>query len=158
MHNVVVDTERLGTDSGPALRINRAAANIDVISLQGNHSGIVWNGNNNGDYPSSLSRAQLSGTTCLLLTEHELLTGTENTITPECSGSITLQNSNVNWSGLTDLGQSTIINLDSFSKLHLHQPNQIALSDAIIAPSGEIDVAWDISVSVSYTHLRAHET
>ena len=64
MHNVVVDTERLGTDSGPALRINRAAANIDVIT-SGNHSGIVWNGNNNGDYPSSLSHAQLSGTTLL---------------------------------------------------------------------------------------------
>ena len=148
MHNVVVDAERSGTDSGPALRINRAAANIDLISLQGNHTGIIWNGNNNGDYPSSLSRAQLSGTTCLLLTEHESLTGTDNTITPECSGTITLQDSNVNWSGLTDLGQSTIINLDSFSKLHLHQPNQIALSDAIIAPSGEIDVAWDVSVWV----------
>ena len=76
------------------------------------------------------------------------MTGTDNTITPECSGTITLQDSNVNWSGLTDLGQSTIINLDSFSKLHLHQPNQIALSDAIIAPSGEIDVAWDVSVWV----------
>ena len=80
MHNVVVDTERSGTDSGPALRINRAAANIDLISLQGNHTGIIWNGNNNGDYPSSLSRAQLSGTTCLLLTEHESLTGIDNTI------------------------------------------------------------------------------
>ena len=148
LHNVIIDTERLGTDSGPALRINRAAAKIDLITLQGNHSGIIWNGNNNGDFPSSLSRAQLSGSTCLLLTEHELMTGVDNVITPECTGTITLQDSNVNWSGLTDLTQSTIINLDSFSKLHLHQPNQIALSDAIIAPSGEIDVAWDISVWV----------
>ena len=148
LHNVIVDTERLGTDSGPALRINRAAAKIDLISLQGNHTGIIWNGNNNGNFPSSLSRAQLSGSTCLLLTEHESMTGIDNVITPECTGTITLQDSNVNWSGLTDLTQSTIINLDSFSKLHLHQPNQIALSDAIIAPSGEIDVAWDISVWV----------
>ena len=76
------------------------------------------------------------------------MTGIDNVITPECTGTIILQDSNVNWSGLTDLTQSTIINLDSFSKLHLHQPNQIALSDAIIAPSGEIDVAWDISVWV----------
>ena len=148
MHNIIVDTERLGTDSGPALRINRAAANIDLISLHGNHTGIIWNGDNNGNFPSSLSRAQLSGTTCLLLAEHDVMTGIDNVITPECTGSITLQDSNVNWSGFTDLTQSTIINLDSFSKLHLHQPNQIALSDAIIAPSGEIDVAWDISVWV----------
>ena len=148
MHNIVVNTERLGTDSGPALRINRAAVNIDLISLHGNHTGIIWNGDNNGNFPSSLSRAQLSGTTCLLLTEHDMMTGIDNVITPECTGSITLQDSNVNWSGFTDLTQSTIINLDSFSKLHLHQPNQIALSDAIIAPSGEIDVAWDISVWV----------
>tara|TARA_Y100001958_G_scaffold159753_1_gene163021 strand:- start:4417 stop:9180 length:4764 start_codon:yes stop_codon:yes gene_type:complete len=148
MHNVIVKTERLGTDSGPAVRINRAAANIDLITMQGNHTGLLWNGNNNGNFPSSLSRAQLSGTTCLLLTEHNLLSGIDNTITPQCTGSITLQDSQVNWSGLTDLTQSTVINLDSFSKLHLHQPNQVALADAIIAPSGEIDVAWDISVWV----------
>ena len=148
MHDIVVNTERVGTDSGPALRINRAAANIDLISLQGNHTGIIWNGDNNGNFPSSLSRAQLSGTTCLLLTEHDIMTGIDNVVTPECTGSITLQDSNVNWSGLTDLTGATIINLDSFSKLHLHQPNQIALSDAVIAPSGEIDVAWDISVWV----------
>ena len=148
MHNVVVKTERQGTDSGPALNINQAAANIDLISMEGNHTGLIWNGNNNGNFPSSLSRAQLSGTTCLLLTEHSQISGIDNVITPQCTGSITLQNSQVNWSRLTDLTQSTVINLDSFSKLHLHQPNQIALSSAIIAPSGEIDVAWDISVWV----------
>ena len=76
------------------------------------------------------------------------MSGSDNVITPQCSGSLTLQNSQVNWSKLTDLTQSTVINLDSFSKLHLHQPVDIALSDAIIAPSGEIDVAWDISVWV----------
>ncbi len=148
MHDVIVRTERLGTDSGPAVDINQAAANIDLILLEGNHTGLIWNGNNNGNFPSSLSRAQLSGTACLLLTDHHSLSGNDNTITSQCSGSITLQNSQVNWSGFTDLSQSTIISLDSFSNLHLHQPNGIALADAIIAPSGEIDVAWDISVWV----------
>lgn len=148
MHDITVNTERLGTDSGPAVNINRAAANIDLILMHGNHTGLIWNGDNNGNYPSSLSRAQLSGSSCLVLTEHTSMSGSDNVITPQCSGSLTLQNSQVNWSKLTDLTQSTVINLDSFSKLHLHQPVDIAFSDAIIAPSGEIDVAWDISVWV----------
>ncbi|MEC8312526.1 MAG: right-handed parallel beta-helix repeat-containing protein [Candidatus Thermoplasmatota archaeon] len=148
MHDITVNTERIGTDSGPAVNINRAAANIDLILMHGNHTGLIWNGDNNGNYPSSLSRAQLSGSSCLVLTEHTSMSGSDNVITPQCSGSLTLQNSQVNWSKLTDLTQSTVINLDSFSKLHLHQPVDVAFSDAIIAPSGEIDVAWDISVWV----------
>jgi len=148
MYDVLVKTERLGTDSGPALNINRAAANIDLIAMEGNHTGFIWNANNNGNFPSSLSNAQLSGSTCLLLVEHTYLTGTGNVITPQCSGSITLQDSQVNWSGFTDITQTAVVNLDSFSKLHLHQPDGIALADAIIAPSGEIDVAWDVSVWV----------
>ena len=148
LHDIIIRTERLGSDAGPALSINRAAANIDLLSMDGEHTGLIWNGNNNRNYPSSLSRAELSGTSCLVLSEHQSLTGTDNVITSQCSGSITLQDSIVNWSGLTDLTQSTIINVDSLSNLHLHQPNQIALSNANIAPSGEIDVAWDISVWV----------
>ena len=148
MHDVLIITERQGTDAGPAIRINRAAGNIDTLVLQGNHSGMVWNANNNGNYPSELSRAQLSGTSCLLLIDHSDLMGQDNTIVPECTGSITLQNSQVNWSSLTDLTASTAINLDSFSKLHLHQPQQIDFSSAIIAPSAEIDIAWDIEVWV----------
>ena len=148
MHDITVNTERIGTNTGPALNINRAAANIDLLFMHGNHTGLIWNGNNNGNYPSSLSRAQFSGSGCLVLTEHTSMSGNDNLITPKCSGSLTLQDSQVNWSKLTDLTQSTVINIDSFSKLHLHQPTDIALSDAMIAPSGEIDVAWDISVWV----------
>ena len=70
MHNIIVDTERLGTDSGPALRINRAAANIDLISLHGNHTGIIWNGITTG-ISVIIEPSSISGTTCLLLTEHE---------------------------------------------------------------------------------------
>ena len=148
MYDVIVRTERLGTDSGPALNINRAAAIIDTVVMYGNHTGLIWNGDNNGNFPSSLSNAQLSGSTCLLLVEHTYISGSDNVITPQCSGTITLQDSQVNWSKFTDLTQSTIINLDSFSTLHLHQPVDIALADANIAPSGEIEVAWDVSVWV----------
>ena len=148
MHDVLIVTERQGTDAGPAIRINRAAGNIDTLVVRGNHSGMVWNADNNGNYPSELSRAQLSGTSCLLLIDHNDLTGQDNTIVPECTGSITLQNSQVNWSSFTDLTASTPINLDSFSKLHLHQPRQIDFSSAIIAPSAEIDIAWDVEVWV----------
>ena len=148
MHDVLIVTERQGTDAGPAIRINRAAGNIDTLVLQGNHSGIIWNANNNGNYPSELSRAQLSGTSCLLLIDHDDLTGQDNTILPQCTGSVILQNSQVNWSSFLDLTSSTVINLDSFSTLHLHQPQQIDFSSAIIAPSAKIDIAWDIEAWV----------
>ena len=115
MYDVIVRTERLGTDSGPALNINRAAATIDTVVMFGNHTGLIWNGDNNGNFPSSLSNAQLSGSTCLLLVEHTYISGSDNVITPQCSGTITLQDSQVNWSKFTDTTQSTIINLDSFS-------------------------------------------
>ena len=125
MYDVIVRTERLGTDSGPALNINRAAAIIDTVVMHGNHTGLIWNGDNNGNFPSSLSNAQLSGSTCLLLVEHTYISGSDNLITPQCSGTITLQDSQVNWSKFTDLTQSTIINLDSF--LHCIYTNQLTL-------------------------------
>ena len=86
MYDVIVRTERLGTDSGPALNINRAAAIIDTVVMHGNHTGLIWNGDNNGNFPSSLSNAQLSGSTCLLLVEHTYISGSDNLITPQCSG------------------------------------------------------------------------
>jgi len=148
LHDVQITTERIGSQSGPAIEFNKVAANIDLLSMSGNHSGIIWNGNNNGNFASSMSRVQFSGTSCLILTDHDNLSGQYNSITPECSGSITLQNSNVNWSNLVDLSSSTVLNLDTFSSLHLHQPSQIAFSNALIAPSASIDIAWDILVWV----------
>ena len=148
MHDVTITSERTGSESGPALRINQAAANIDLLIMPGNHSGIIWNADNNGNFPSSISRAQFSGTSCLILSDHSSLSGVQNTITPECTGSLVFQNSQVNWSGLDDLTSSTIFNLDSLSSLHLHRPSQLDLASAIIAPSAEIDIAWDISVWV----------
>ncbi len=148
LHDILVKTERIGTDLGPALEINKAAANIDLLVMNGNHSGLVWNAENNGNYNSSMSRVQFSGSSCLILSDHSDLSGSDNAITPECTGSLIFQNSDVNWSGLIDLTSSTVLNLDSLSTLHLHQPSQIDFSSAIIAPSAKIDLAWDVDVWV----------
>lgn len=146
LHDIQIDTERTGSQSGPALELNKAAAYIDLVTMTGNHSGIVWNANNNGNFISSMSRVQFSGSSCLVLIDHISLSGQDNTITPECTGSLTFQNSDVNWSGLVDLTSNAVFNLDSFSSLHLHQPSQVSLSNSVIAPSATIDVAWDVEV------------
>ena len=146
LHDIQIDTERTGSQSGPALELNKAAAYIDLLTMSGNHSGIVWNADNNGNFESSMSRVQFSGTSCLVLSDHIELSGQDNTITPQCTGSLIFQNSDVNWSGLVDLTSSTVLNLDSFSSLHLHQPSQVDLNNAMIAPSATIDVAWDVEV------------
>ena len=146
LHDIQIDTERTGSQTGPAMELNKAAAYIDLVTMSGNHSGIVWNADNNGNFISSMSRVQFSGTSCLILSDHIDLSGQDNTITPQCTGSLTFQNSDVNWSGLVDLTSSIVVNLDTFSSLHLHQPSQVDLSSAIIAPSATIDVAWDVEV------------
>ena len=146
LHDIQIDTERTGSQSGPAMELNKAAAYIDVVTMSGNHSGIVWNADNNGNFISSMSRVQFSGSSCLVLSDHIDLSGQDNTITPFCTGSLIFQNSNVNWSGLVDLTANTVLNLDSFSSLHLHQPSQVDLNNAIIGPSATIDVAWDVEV------------
>ncbi len=132
----------------PALSLVKAAANLDSIVLSGNHSGIEWDANNNGNYPSSISRTQFTGTSCLTLVDHTALSGTGNSVTAACSGSIVLQNSQVNWSGFTDTTGAHQIQLDSTSDLHLHQPVNVDLTLASIASSATIDVAWDITVWV----------
>lgn len=136
----------------PAISLDHAAANMDSIVLSGNHSGIEWNADNNGNYPSSLSRTELSGAnTCLTLIDHVALSGYGNTFSAECTGTILLQNSQVNWSSLTDATGTHALQLDSTSTLHLHQPSGVDLSLATIASGAHIDVAWDITVWVVNT-------
>ncbi|MCH1529006.1 MAG: right-handed parallel beta-helix repeat-containing protein, partial [Candidatus Poseidoniaceae archaeon] len=136
----------------PAISLDHAAADMDSIVLSGNHSGIEWNADNNGNYPSSLSRTELSGAnTCLTLIDHVALSGYGNTFSAECTGTILLQNSQVNWSSLTDATGTHALQLDSTSTLHLHQPSGVDLSLATIASGAHIDVAWDITVWVVNT-------
>ena len=136
----------------PAISLDHAAAEMDLITMNGNHSGIQWNADNNGNFPSSLSRTQISGdTSCLELTDHTALTGYGNTITADCTGSIVFQNSHVNWSSLTDATGAAALQLDSTSSLHLHRPSGVDLTKATIASGATIDVAWDITVWVVNT-------
>ena len=146
--NIQIDTERSGPQSGPALYIKQAAGEIDMLSMSGNHTGIYWNADHNGNRLSSLSRSYLSGSGCLDLSDHPSLSGIGNVITNDCTGSITMTNSQVNWSGLTDSSGTTILTLDSTSDLHLHQPNNVAIAQAVMATGATIDEAWDMTIWV----------
>nr|MCS5533190.1 right-handed parallel beta-helix repeat-containing protein [Candidatus Poseidoniaceae archaeon] len=144
--NIQIDSERINAESGPALYIEQAAGEIDMLSMSGNHTGIYWNADHNGNRPSSISRSYFSGSGCLDLSDHPSLAGTGNVITTDCTGSITMSNSQVNWSGLTDSSGTTILTLDSTSDMHLHQPNNVAIAQAVMATGATIDEAWDMTI------------
>ena len=151
INGIEIHTERGTGTSIPAVEINQAAASIDSLLMHGNHSGIEWNGQNHNNYPSVMSNTTFSGTQCLQLSNHLDLSGIGNTISAECTGTIQLVNSQVNWSGFTDLGLTpTILQLDSNSDLHLHQPANFDFtqSSPTIASGATIDVAYDINVWV----------
>ena len=146
--NIQIDTERIGLQSGPALYIEQAAGEIDMLSMSGNHTGIYWNADHNGNRLSSLSRSYFSGSGCLDLSDHPSLSGIGNVITNDCTGSITMTNSQVNWSGLSDSTGTTILNLDANSDMHLHQPSNVAIAQAVMATGATIDEAWDMTIWV----------
>ncbi|MBQ70817.1 MAG: hypothetical protein CMA65_04930 [Euryarchaeota archaeon] len=143
--NAVINTE---SPSQPAAQFLRTAAHIDGMSFSGNHTGLDWNGDNNGNFASSISNSAFSGTACLKLIDHPSLGGQGNTISASCTGYVQLTNSQVNWSGLGDVSGATVIQLDSASDLHLHQPSNIDLNSASILGSATVDVAWDLTVWV----------
>jgi hypothetical protein len=147
--NAVVSAE---SPALPAVRLDRVAANIDGFSMPGNHSGLEWDGSNNGNFPSSLSNATLAGTACATFTNHPGLSGSDNLLSSGCTGSVNMQNSAVNWSSLTDQDGSTaqphIVQLDATSSLHLHRPINVSLSSAVLTSGAVIDVAWDLKVWV----------
>ncbi|MBF14495.1 MAG: hypothetical protein CMA97_03150 [Euryarchaeota archaeon] len=131
-----------------ALYIEQAAGTIDGLTLQGNHSGIYWDANHNGNFPSTLSNTELIGSECLKLINHPDLGGYGNTIGNDCSGRIWVENSDVNFSNLNDASGLHIVDLDASSVMHLHQPNNIDLTIANIPSGATIDVAWDVTVWV----------
>ena len=146
-----IDTEQSGVTVNPAVRINQAAASIHGLTMTGNHSGIEWDGQNNNNYPSEISNSVFSGSGCVVLSNHLALSGVGNTISSDCSGSIQLVNSQVNWSGFTDSTPSSkTVQLDSNSDLHLHQPVNLDLnlSYPSMASGATIDVAYDLIVWV----------
>jgi len=134
----------------PALELKRTAASITGLSTYGNNTGIFWQGDNNGNFPSTLSDSTFSGTHCLHLVDHPDLNGVGNTIASTCTGNIEFENSQVNWSNLQDADGQTasphLLTLDSTSTLHLHQPQSIDVAGASIAAGASVDVAWDLTV------------
>lgn len=131
-----------------AVYIEQAAGQINDLTIDGNHSGIFWDANHNGAYPSTLSNTVLQGTECLKLVNHPNLGGYGNTIDAGCTGNIFLENADVNFSNFLDSTGSRILDLDASSTLHLHQPNNIDLTIANIPSGATIDVAWDVTVWV----------
>ena len=143
--NANIDHESL---TQPALYIEQAAGNIDGLTLLGNHNGIYWDADHNGNFPSTLSNTEFVGTECLKLVNHPDLGGYGNTIGTDCTGRVWIENSDVNFSNLADASGSHILDLDASSALHLHQPNNLDLTIANIPSGAVIDVAWDVTVWV----------
>ncbi len=131
-----------------ALYIEQAAGNIDALTLIGNHSGVYWDANHNGNFPSTLSNTEFVGSDCLKLVNHPDLGGYGNTIGIDCIGRVWLENSDVNFSNLADSTGAHILDLDSASLMHLHQPSNVDLSIANIPSGATVDVAWDVTVWV----------
>lgn len=146
-----IHTERSGLSGTPAVNINQAAASINALEMYGNHSGIEWDGQNHNNHPSQLSNSNFSGTGCVALSNHHDLSGSGNIVSADCSGTLQFVNSQVNWSGFTDAGlTTTILQLDSNSDIHLHQPVNVDLNQSYptIASGATVDVAYDINVWV----------
>ena len=147
--NAHVEAESPGQ---PAVKFHRAAVEVNGLTMAGNHTGLDWRGDNNGQFASILNNSVLSGTQCALFEGHTSLGGHSNRISTACTGSITFTDSQVNWSGLIDdragAGSPTVLNLDGTSNLHLHQPVNVSASDAVLASGATLDVAWDLTVWV----------
>ena len=132
----------------PAVELLRTAAHIEGLSMVGNHTGLDWSGDNNGNFASTISDSEFSGTSCVKLTNHPNLGGQGNTITSSCFGFVQLINSQVNWSNLEDELGTTMIQLDDTSDLHLHQPINVDLNLASFSGTATVDVAWDLTIWV----------
>ena len=138
--------------SQPAVKLHRAAVHLDGLTMAGNHTGLDWQGDNNGQFPSYLNNTVFSGTDCAVFDGHTLLAGHSNRISTDCTGDLTFTNSQVNWSALTDdrgtTGSPTVLDLDATSTLHLHQPVDVAYASAVLASGAQLDIAWDLTVWV----------
>ena len=141
------DVEAWINYSGPSIDILGAEGVIDGLDVHGTHQGLVWDADHNVERESILSNANLSGTGCLNLSNHDQLSGSGNVITTDCTGDLTFTNVELNWTKFTDSG-SHIMNLDTDSHLHLHQPSNLDYASANIVGNGWIEEAWDVDVWV----------
>lgn len=133
--------------SGPAIEIFGAEGEIDGLDMYGSHTGLTWDANHNVERNSILSNANFSGTGCLNLSNHDQLIGHSNTITSACTGDLNFTNVELNWSKFSDAG-AHILNVDTDSHIHLHQPSNIDYANASISGNGWIEESWDVEVWV----------
>ncbi|MBA4694507.1 MAG: right-handed parallel beta-helix repeat-containing protein [Candidatus Poseidoniales archaeon] len=131
--------------SGPAIDISGAEGEIDGLDMYGDHHGIVWDADHNVERNSVLSNANLSGSGCLNLSNHDQLSGYGNTIKIDCTGELNFVNVEINWSQFSDEG-AHVLNVDTDSHLHLHQPSNINYAGSVIDGNGWIEESWDILV------------
>ncbi len=135
-------------NSGPAIEIMAAEGVFDGMDLYGNHEGLYWDGDHNLEMVSELSNANLSGSACLVIANHDQMTGFGNRITSDCNGDLSFVDSEVNWSALSDSTANHVLSLDADSHLHLHKPGAIDFSLASLAPGSFIEEAYDIHLWV----------
>lgn len=133
--------------SGPAIEISGAEGEIDGLDMFGLHEGLFWDAEHNVERNSILSNANLSGSECLFLSNHDQLSGHNNIITNDCLGDLSFTNVELNWSGLNDLGNH-VLNVDTDSHLHLHQPINLDYTNANISGNGWIEEAWNVEIWV----------
>ena len=141
------DVESWINYSGPAIDITGAEGVIDGLDLFGTHEGLVWDADHNVERNSELSNANLSGSGCLNLSNHDQLSGYGNIITNDCTGDLNFIDVELNWSQFRDEG-THVLNVDTDSHLHLHQPVNINYAGAVINGNGWIEEAWDVEVWV----------
>jgi len=131
----------------PAISIVNAEAEIDGLEMLGSHAGLHWDADHNQERDSILSNASLSGTDCLILSNHDQLYGHNINITNDCLGDLDFTNVKLNWTDFEDFGTHVLI-VDTNSNLHLHKPVNIDYQSAVISGNGWIEEAWDVQVWV----------
>ena len=136
-------------NSGPAIEIMAAEGVFNGMDLYGNHEGLYWDGDHNLEMVSELSNANFSGSACLVIANHDQMTGFGNRITSDCNGDLSFIDSEVNWSALSDSTANHVLSLDGGSHLHLHKPGAIDFSLASLASGSFIEEAYDIHLWVT---------
>lgn len=147
LSNVQISQERNLLTGQPALLIVGAAATVDGLEFAGNHSGMFWDGSNNGNLPSSISNANFSGFDCAEFQNHSDLSGLYNSWSNSCVGGLSFVDSNVNWSYATDYSLNTPLSLVR-SQVRFHESIDIAYSTATYLENSYIDVAHNLMIWV----------
>ena len=145
MTNIVTWTN----GSSNAIKLENSAAQINGLEMFGAHSGLYWNADHNLVLSSNLSNAKLSGSgNCVDLSDHSYLMGTNVSLTADCTGTVTISDSQINWSGLNDITGNHVLILDENSDMRLHRPVNVDISLATLPGSATIGVAWDYGIWV----------